>query len=47
MNDAANKSLAGLTFGDPIALTGKPLSVELGPGKCQHTCERANNCRNF
>jgi len=23
---------SGLTVGDPIALTGKPLSVELGPG---------------
>ena len=28
-----NLSIAGLTVGDPIALTGKPLSVELGPGK--------------
>merc|ERR1712166_1325928 len=26
--------LAGLTVGDPVLRTHKPLSVELGPGKC-------------
>lgn len=25
--------LAGLTVGDPVLKTGKPLSAELGPGK--------------
>lgn len=25
-------SLAGVTVGDPVLRTGKPLSVELGPG---------------
>ena len=25
-------SLAGVTVGDPVIKTGKPLSVELGPG---------------
>lgn len=25
--------LAGVTVGDPVLRTGKPLSVELGPGK--------------
>ncbi|PVU84825.1 hypothetical protein BB561_007020, partial [Smittium simulii] len=25
---------AGLTVGDPVLRTGKPLSVELGPGLC-------------
>ena len=24
---------AGVTIGDPVLRTGKPLSVELGPGK--------------
>ncbi len=27
-------SLAGVTIGDPVLRTGKPLSVELGPGMC-------------
>ena len=27
-----NLSLAGVTVGDPVLRTGKPLSVELGPG---------------
>ncbi len=27
-----NISLAGVTVGDPVLRTGKPLSVELGPG---------------
>lgn len=26
-------SSAGVTVGDPVLRTGKPLSVELGPGK--------------
>ena len=26
-------STAGVTVGDPVLRTGKPLSVELGPGK--------------
>ena len=25
---------AGVSVGDPVLRTGKPLSVELGPGKC-------------
>jgi V-type H+-transporting ATPase subunit A len=25
---------SGMTIGDPILRTGKPLSVELGPGEC-------------
>jgi V-type H+-transporting ATPase subunit A len=28
--------LAGLTAGDPVTRTGKPLSVELGPGLCSN-----------
>lgn len=27
-----SKSLAGVSVGDPVLRTGKPLSVELGPG---------------
>ena len=27
-----NTHLAGVTIGDPVLRTGKPLSVELGPG---------------
>lgn len=27
-----NLSIAGVTIGDPVLRTGKPLSVELGPG---------------
>jgi len=30
--DLTNSYIAGLTYGDPILRTGKPLSVELGPG---------------
>lgn len=26
------QSIAGVTVGDPVLRTGKPLSVELGPG---------------
>lgn len=26
---------SGMTIGDPVLRTGKPLSVELGPGKLQ------------
>jgi vacuolar-type H+-ATPase catalytic subunit A/Vma1 len=26
---------AGITIGDPVLMTGKPLSVELGPGICE------------
>jgi V-type H+-transporting ATPase subunit A len=25
---------SGVTVGDPVLRTGKPLSVELGPGRC-------------
>lgn len=28
-------SVAGVTVGDPVLRTGKPLSVELGPGKAE------------
>jgi V-type H+-transporting ATPase subunit A len=28
---------SGVTVGDPVLRTGKPLSVELGPGLCFHT----------
>lgn len=27
---------SGVTVGDPVLRTGKPLSVELGPGKASH-----------
>ena len=27
-----NSGIAGVTVGDPVLRTGKPLSVELGPG---------------
>mgnify|MGYP006890297425 CR=1 FL=1 len=27
-----NLGIAGVTVGDPVLRTGKPLSVELGPG---------------
>jgi vacuolar-type H+-ATPase catalytic subunit A/Vma1 len=33
VNDIAH-ALAGVTVGDPVLKTGKPLSVELGPGLC-------------
>ena len=32
--------IAGVTVGDPVLRTGKPLSVELGPGKVR--CPDAN-----
>lgn len=28
------KIIAGVSVGDPVLRTGKPLSVELGPGTC-------------
>jgi V-type H+-transporting ATPase subunit A len=31
---------SGVTIGDPVLRTGKPLSVELGPGECRVWCER-------
>lgn len=38
MNDILNDSKAGVTIGDPVLRTGKPLSVELGPGKACILC---------
>ena len=44
-NDFTVLQLAGLTVGDPVLRTRKPLSVELGPGKLfavksiEHICD--------
>lgn len=35
---------SGVTIGDPVLRTGKPLSVELGPGLMENIYERVS-CR--
>ena len=34
---------SGLTVGDPVLRSGKPLSVELGPGKTQLSRKKKNS----
>ena len=40
----ASSHLAGLTVGDPVLKTGKPLSVELGPGNRNATDDTIVTC---